>query len=116
MEYIREPWTAQEIPPRIFHEVANHRIKDRYGTLIATIRAPYVPAPDAPTIEAHLNLWRNTARIVKYAPDMYTLLCKLKDELPVDDPNYLEVAGLVGKVEGTVTELDLLLQQAKQEV
>lgn len=114
MEYIKEPWVAKEIPPRIFHEVASHRIKDAYGTLIASIKAPYIPAPDTLTIEAHLNLWRNTARIIKYAPDMYTLLRKLQNALSFDDPNRLEIVALMDKVEGTCTELDVMLQRLRE--
>lgn len=110
MEYIKEPWTAREVPPRIYQEVASHKIKDAFGTLIASIRAPYIPAPDALTVEEHLNLWRNTARIVKYAPEMYTLLLRLKDTLPPDNPKYLEVTTLIDKVEGTITGLEVILQ------
>ena len=102
MLYIEGPWRSREHMPQFLHEVAKHTIKDPVGATVATISAPYAYGPDTPTVEEHLNIWRNTARIITKSPDMYELLCafaKQKSEDSLMQDLIRQAGELVGSIQ-----------------
>lgn len=113
MEYIKGPWKSKEYPPRGLDFHFKYHVMDSYGTIVAKLNASYIPAPDTPTIEDYWNLWRNTARIVKYAPDMYSLLKRVRDE--GSDSLREELTELIDKVEGRKSALQVLIEEKKRE-
>lgn len=113
MEYIKGPWSSKEYPPKGLDFHFTHHIYDPYGTIVAKLNAGYIPAPDTPDIESYLNLWRNTARVIKYAPDMYKLLKKIQDgEL---DSLKAEIDSLMDKVDGRTSALEALIKEKESE-
>lgn len=110
MDYIKGPWTAVEMHPSTLRDVAIHRISDQFGIVIAKVAGAYIPAPDTPTVEDHMNLWRNTVRIIRFAPDMYDLLKKLRDSEISNTQLQEEIRLLLSKVEGEISDLDERIQ------
>lgn len=101
MKYFEGPWQTKEIEPKSLYTTAKHLIQDPVGHTIATLKASYIQNPDAPAIEDCLNIWRNTARLISLAPDMYQFINEIAEyDYSIDQP-YIE-------------DFALFIEQAKQ--